>query len=88
MNTYTEFLRKVRGVGSRSAVLAYHDSKTELTPDNYDGDGEAFQFDWIEYLRQIDIEGKTPTEDHKEAAKEAYLAAFWYQIGVLNHEYI
>ena len=86
MNTFSEFLRKVRGVGSRAAVLAHYDSTTELTPANYDGDGEAFQFDWIDELSQIDIEGKPPTEEHKEAAKEAYLDAFWSQVGVLNHE--
>lgn len=52
----------------------------DLTPETYDGDGEAFMFSWVENL-QHEVKGADSAVD---LARDIYLAAFWVQIDALK----
>lgn len=72
---WREVLRKA----ADSAVIVYNDvdDPETLSPVAYEGDGEAFQIDWLESLSK--------TEYDRDTACEVYLAAFWNEIERLQN---
>ncbi len=56
------------------------DDPQALAPNNYEGDGESFGFDWIELLSSAPgIE-----ESDKDICSAFYLSAFWIEISALQ----